>query len=41
MWIGVAKDTKKKQAIYKFYDYTKGGTDTVDCRLVLNNVRKT
>ena len=37
--IGVTKDDSKKPAIYKFYDYTKGGTDQVDYRLAANTVR--
>ena len=28
--LGVTKDEKKKPAIMKFYDFTKGGTDIID-----------
>ena len=37
--LGVTKDVKKKPAIYKFYDYTKGGTDAVDYRMGVNTVK--
>lgn len=31
--LGVTKDDKKKPAVYKLYDLTKGGTDIVDQRM--------
>ena len=31
--LGVSKNPKKKPAIYKLYDYTKGGTDIIDQRM--------
>ena len=31
--LGVIKNPKKKPAIYKLYDYTKGGTDIIDQRV--------
>ena len=30
---GISKDQKKKPALYKLYDYTKGGTDIVDQKI--------
>ena len=30
---GVSKDENKKPAIYKLYDFTKGGTDIVDQKM--------
>ena len=37
--LGITKDDKKKPGIYKFYDYTKGGTDAMDYRLGVNTVK--
>ena len=37
--LGITKDDKKKPGIYKFYDYTKGGTDAMDYRLGINTVK--
>ena len=31
--LGVSQNPKKKPAIYKLYDYTKGGTDIIDQRM--------
>ena len=31
--LGVTKDKKKKPAIMKFYDFTKGGTDIIDQKM--------
>ena len=30
---GISKDQKKKPALYKLYDYTKGGIDIVDQKI--------
>ena len=37
--LGVTKDEKKKPGIYKYYDYTKGGTDSMDYRMSANTVK--
>ena len=37
--LGVTNYDKKKPGIYKFYDYTKGGTDAMDYRLGINTVK--
>ena len=37
--LGVTKDEKKKPAMYKLYDYTKGGTDQMDYRMAANTVK--
>ena len=34
------KDEKQKPAIYKYYDYTKDGTDIVDYRIGKHTVKK-
>ena len=31
--LGITKDEKKKPALYKLYDFTKGGTDVIDYRM--------
>ena len=37
--LGVTKDEKKKPGIYKYYDYTKVGTDSMDYRMSANTVK--
>ena len=39
MIYGVTKDEKKKPAIIKLYDFTKGGTDVVDMRMQTFSVK--
>ena len=37
--LDVTKYTKKEPDIYKFHDYTKGVTDSVDYRMGVNTVK--